>query len=154
MNPDTNETQPVEDFLNGENNERAGLLSALTEAIIRFMVSLGAPVDTKATRRLPANGYKAKDAVKATMMGKVARFVGIKAKTVTPFDLMRSGVHRIHLMVNGVPKVINTADRVMLDALAATRSVCRRVRVCWRGWRRDAASRRRPVRAALPCELA
>ena len=119
MNPDTNAKQPVEDFLNGENNERAGLLVALTEAIIRFMVSLGAPVWVKNTRNLPANsfpghtnakgeavdGYKAKDAVKATMLGKVARFVGIKPKTVTPFDLMRSGVHRIHLMVNGVPQV-------------------------------------------------
>ncbi len=169
MNPDTNAKQPVEDFLNGENNERAGLLVALTEAIIRFMVSLGAPVWVKNTRNLPANsfpghtnakgqavdGYKVKDAVKATMLGKVARFVGIKPKTVTPFDLMRSGVHRIHLMVNGVPQVINTADRVMLEALAATNAAGQAVRraaaaiVAFDQWQATAATEREAAIRAL-----
>ena len=150
----------VQAMTSGENETvRPALLAALMEAMLRFLATVRDDMDKAGTRRLPANGYRVKDAAKAGDMRAVAGLVGLKMKAKHAADmvngLMAAGVYRLHtITTNGVPWVINTADSVMMDALKATSTAGQAVRRAaaaimafdqWQG--KAAAEREQAVRA-------
>lgn len=139
---------------------RPALLAALMEAMLRFLDTLRHDMDKAGTRRLPANGYRVKDAAKAGDMRAVAGLVGLKVKAKDAADmvnrLMAAGVYRLHFTTTrGIPWVINTADSVMMDALAATNAAGQAVRraaaaiVAFDQWQGQAAAEREAAIRAL-----
>ena len=151
----------VDAMLSGENETvRPALLAALMEAMLRFLDTLRPDMDKAGTRRLPANGYRVKDAAKAGDMRAVAGLVGLKVKAKDAADmvnrLMAAGVYRLHFTTTrGIPWVINTADSVMMDALAATNAAGQAVRraaaaiVAFDQWQGQAAAEREAAIRAL-----
>jgi len=163
-----NEPQPQEEpvdmvqaMTSGENETvRPALLAALMEAMLRFLDTLRPDMDKAGTRRLPVNGYRVKDAAKAGDMRAVAGLVGLKMKAKDAADmvngLMAAGVYRLHFTTTrGIPWVINTADAVMLDALAATNAAGQAVRraaaaiMAFDQWQGQAAAERETAIRAL-----
>lgn len=158
------EEQPVDmvqAMTSGENETvRPALLAALMEAMLRFLDTLRPDMDKAGTRRLPANGYRVKDAAKAADCRNIAGLVGLKMKAKHAADmvngLMAAGVYRLHTITkNGVPWVINTADSVMMDALTATNAAGQAVRraaaaiMAFDQWQGQAAAEREAAVRAL-----
>ena len=151
----------VQAMTSGENETvRPALLAALMEAMLRFLDTLRPDMDKAGTRRLPANGYRVKDAAKAADCRNIAGLVGLKMKAKHAADmvngLMAAGVYRLHTITkNGVPWVINTADSVMMDALTATNAAGQAVRraaaaiMAFDQWQGQAAAEREAAVRAL-----